>query len=113
MLNFYIDMNKILHFRHNIIPIVMGADRAYYEKVSPPHSFIHTDDFENVRQLADYLQYLDRNDTAYNEYFRWKGEGQFINTKFWCRLCAMVQQPRPKLYDNIELWWNSPGVCKS
>lgn len=91
----------------------MGADRSYYEKISPPHSFIHIDDYDSVAHLVVYLQYLDRNDTAYNEYFQWKGNGEFINTKFWCRLCAMVQRPRHKVYDNIELWWNSPHICKN
>lgn len=50
----------------------MGAAKWYYERVAPAHSFIHVDDFDSPKSLANYLRYLDRNDTAYNEYFRWK-----------------------------------------
>ena len=27
--------------------------------------------FTSIRELGEYLQYLDKNDTAYNEYFKW------------------------------------------
>ena len=37
---------------------------------------------------------LDQNDTLYNSYFRWKGTGEMINTKFFCRLCALLHDPR-------------------
>ena len=37
---------------------------------------------------------LDQNDTLYNSYFSWKGTGEMINTKFFCRLCALLHDPR-------------------
>ena len=37
---------------------------------------------------------LDQNDTLYNSYFQWKGTGEMINTKFFCRLCALLHDPR-------------------
>ena len=54
--------------RLNIIPVVYGF--GYENKNLPPHSFIDVLDFPSVKALADYLHYLDKNDTAYNEYFR-------------------------------------------
>ncbi|PIO75220.1 fucosyl transferase, partial [Teladorsagia circumcincta] len=57
--------------RNDAIPIVMGAPKADYIKVAPPNSFIHVDDY-TPEQLSRYLLYLDRNRTAYNEYFAWK-----------------------------------------
>uniref|UniRef100_A0A914WA11 Fucosyltransferase n=1 Tax=Plectus sambesii TaxID=2011161 RepID=A0A914WA11_9BILA len=99
--------------QHDIIPVVMGPPRSYYEKISPPHSFIHVDDFRSPKELAAYLHYLDKNDSAYNEYFAWKGTGQFINTKFWCRLCALAQNPRPKIHANIDGWWKKNSSCMS
>lgn len=58
----------------------MGAQRSEYEEKSPKNSFIHVDDFESPKHLAEYLLKLDSNDDLYNEYFKWKGTGEFINT---------------------------------
>lgn len=58
----------------------MGAKRSEYERNSPKNSFIHVDDFESPKELAKYLHKLDSNDDLYNEYFKWKGTGEFINT---------------------------------
>ena len=51
----------------SIVPIVYGG--ANYSAFAPPHSLINVADYESPKQLADYLTYLDGNDTAYNEYF--------------------------------------------
>ena len=45
---------------------------AYYTKLAIPSSYINVLDFKSVKQLAEYLHYLNRNDTAYNEYFKWR-----------------------------------------
>ena len=68
----------------------MGAHPDDYTKVAPPNSFIHVEEFNSPRQLAEYIHILDNNDKLYNEYFRWKGTGEFVDTKFVCRLCAML-----------------------
>ncbi|CAN7998858.1 unnamed protein product [Ixodes hexagonus] len=77
----------------DVLPIAMGGRPEDYRRSSPDHSFVHVEDFQSEKALADYLHMLDRNDTLYNEYFRWKGSGEFINTYFWCRLCAMLHAP--------------------
>ncbi|XP_064634590.1 glycoprotein 3-alpha-L-fucosyltransferase A-like isoform X2 [Lineus longissimus] len=98
--------------QHDIIPIVFGATRADYERSVPKHSFIHVDDFKDLRQLASYLKMLDKNDTLYNDYFKWKGTGRFINTFFFCRLCAMLwDQTRDVWYDDLDEWWRGKGIC--
>ena len=51
-----------------MIPVVFGIGN--YEEIAPPKSFVNAMEFESVKDLANYLQYLDRNQTAYNEYFR-------------------------------------------
>lgn len=93
----------------------MGARPEDYAAVAPPHSYIHVDDFESPQALADYLRMLDHNDTAYNEYFLWKRTGEFINTKFWCRLCAMLHardaEQKVTWYPDLHNWWVGPGVC--
>lgn len=61
-----------------MIPIVLGAYKEDYEAVLPPHSYINVDDFKTIRELTDYIKYLDRNDTAYAKYFAWKEYGKII-----------------------------------
>ncbi|XP_053201501.1 glycoprotein 3-alpha-L-fucosyltransferase A-like [Panonychus citri] len=97
-----------------IIPITMGAHPEDYKRSSPANSYIHVNDFSSPKDLASYLLKLDANDTLYNQYFSWKGTGEFINTYFWCRLCSMLHGPvKPKLYENLADWWYSPSICSA
>ena len=91
----------------------MGAHPDDYKKVAPPNSFIHVDEFNSPRQLAEYMHILDNNDDLYNEYFRWKGTGEFINTKFVCRLCAMlhVASELPSLTDDVNNFITPSKQC--
>ncbi|XP_045174204.2 glycoprotein 3-alpha-L-fucosyltransferase A-like [Mercenaria mercenaria] len=99
--------------QHDVIPIVMGAAPEDYSRAAPPHSFIHVDEFQSPEELAQYLHKLDQNDDLYNEYFRWKGTGSFINTYFWCRVCAMLHETSREshAYRDLEKWWRGEGIC--
>uniref|UniRef100_A0A0R3TZY8 Fucosyltransferase n=1 Tax=Rodentolepis nana TaxID=102285 RepID=A0A0R3TZY8_RODNA len=59
-------------------PIVLGAYKEDYESVLPPHSYINVDDLDSIQELAEYLQFLDKNDTAYAQYFAWTKHGPII-----------------------------------
>ena len=59
---------KALNF--GILPIVLGG--ANYSEIAPPNSYINVEDFSNPSQLAEHLQYLVKNHTAYEDYFQWK-----------------------------------------
>ncbi|XP_012276310.1 glycoprotein 3-alpha-L-fucosyltransferase A isoform X2 [Orussus abietinus] len=97
---------------HNVLPIVMGAHPTDYARSAPHRSYIHVDEFESPKELAEYLHRLDNDDALYNSYFKWKGTGEFINTFFWCRVCAMLHDPRPpKFYKDVNEWWRGDGVC--
>ena len=76
--------------RGDMVPVVMGASKEAYNLYGPQvrtsleycvhlsllqGSFIHVDDFSSAAELGQYLQYLDRNDTAYSQYFSWRGTG--------------------------------------
>ena len=100
-------------FSNDIVPIVMGARPEDYQKVAPPHSYIHVDDFDSPQQLAEYLHKLDQNDDLYNEYFLWKRAGTMIETHYWCRLCSLahVAKQYPMWYGNLETWWRGPDIC--
>ncbi|RWS30460.1 fucosyltransferase-like protein [Leptotrombidium deliense] len=97
---------------NDVIPIVMGAKQIDYKRVAPYHSYIHASDFSSPKHLAKFLLLLDNNDTLYNSYFEWKQTGEFINTHFWCRVCALLHSNRNnKVYANLGQWWRRPGIC--
>lgn len=101
--------------RHNVLPVVMGGRRDDYDRIAPKRSYVHVDDYESPKRLAEYLRKLDADDDLYNEYFRWKGTGEFIDTKFFCRLCAMLHDDGApaKHYRNVNDWWRGQGVCNN
>ena len=61
-----------------MVPIVLGAYKEDYEDALPPNSYINVDDFSSIKELTDYLLYLDSNDTAYASYFAWKEVGRVV-----------------------------------
>ncbi|ELU10959.1 hypothetical protein CAPTEDRAFT_172884 [Capitella teleta] len=100
---------------NNVVPVVLGAHKEDYIAAAPPNSFIHIEDFPTVKALADHLKELNTNDERYSEYFRWKGSGSFINTKFWCRLCTLLHtvptEGKVTWYENVDKWWKEARVC--
>lgn len=99
----------------NILPIVMGARPEDYEVSAPHRSYIHVDEFASPRELAEYLHILDKDDELYNSYFKWKSTGEFINTFYWCRVCAALHDEdslkKPRWYKDVNEWWRGAGVC--
>lgn len=85
----------------------MGASKEEYTRMLPDHSFIHVDDFKSPKLLADYLIKLDKNDTLYNEYFKWKGFADRIGSNPWCRMCSLLNQENvPSMwYTSIDDHW--------
>ncbi len=61
-----------------MVPIVLGAYKEDYISTLPPQSYINVDDFQSIKELAAYLQYLDKNDTAYAAYFAWRQFGELV-----------------------------------
>ena len=54
------------------IPVALGGTSMKdYNSIAPPHSYIHVNEFSSIKDLAKKLEYLESNDTAYNEYFWW------------------------------------------
>ncbi|XP_071820104.1 alpha-(1,3)-fucosyltransferase 7-like [Apostichopus japonicus] len=111
--------------RKDMVPIVYGTTRKDYEKVAPPYSFIHISDYKNMSDLADYIKYLDKNDTAYNEYFEWKKKGSVESYNqcqahtaqdFFCGIVKKLEEideqvfktghTQPEIMD-INNWWRA------
>ncbi|XP_064093761.1 alpha-(1,3)-fucosyltransferase C-like [Macrobrachium nipponense] len=102
--------------QYNVVPIVWGS--ADYSAQAPPHSLINAADFESVEELASYLKYLDRNTTAYMEYFKWKLSHEVISgwaasSRPWCDLCERLHtDPKEQVYEGLHDWFNSDKDCR-
>ena len=77
---------KVLEY--DIIPVVLGSGN--YSKMAPTKSYIDATQFESPKKLADYLTYLDKNITAYAEYFEWKNIFQFLGTLGYFASCVKL-----------------------
>ncbi|VDN12333.1 unnamed protein product [Dibothriocephalus latus] len=71
-----------------MVPVVMGAPRGDYCALAPPNSFIHVNNFSSPAEVASYLHWLDRNDTAYASDFSWKAYGNVV-----VRYCVTLSSP--------------------
>ena len=103
--------------KYPIVPIVYGVHN-HYDKIAPKHSFINAAKFENMKQLADYLILLDKNDKLYNEYFWWKPHFEVRNSPKddsigMCHLCAALHNTTlpTKIYRDMTDWWEKQSNC--
>jgi len=78
----------------NRVPVVWGPSKEDVLKLAPPNSFVHADDFESADALTKYLLYLDKNATAYRQYFKWieDGETDFLKRYDVVRLESLCQK---------------------
>ncbi|XP_058393960.1 3-galactosyl-N-acetylglucosaminide 4-alpha-L-fucosyltransferase FUT3-like [Diceros bicornis minor] len=77
------------------VPVVLGPSRSNYEQFLPADAFIHVDDFQSPRELAQYLLALDRDPARYLSYFRWRETlrpRSFSWALMFCRACWRLQQ---------------------
>ena len=101
---------KVLEY--DIVPVVFG--RANYSKIAPAKSYIDAQDFETPQKLAEYLQYLDKNETAYAEYFEWKKYFKVtLKNSIFCQLCKFLNDDKmpAKTYPSISKWWYVESNC--
>jgi hypothetical protein len=101
---------------NSAVPIVDGPDN-YSSYIPTNRSVIHMDAYPDPRDLANYITYLDHNDTAYLEYLsfrrdavhksmrerldpvfisKWSDERQLALTSDYCSICHGVLP-----------WWRS------
>lgn len=110
-------------YHKETVPVVMGAPKSDYEKLCPPNSFIHVDDFDSPADLARYLSFLLNNDTAYNSFFEWKRKYKVLNEHGYfgspslhlCRMCEALNRgtSTPKIYTDLTSFWNAETDCSA
>ncbi|CAG5111975.1 Oidioi.mRNA.OKI2018_I69.chr2.g6240.t1.cds [Oikopleura dioica] len=94
-------------FNNELVPVVYGPHPDDVKAVAPPNSYILAEDFDSPKELVEYLEYLDKNNTAYMEYHAWRNlytEGpktadgclQNLGTvnRTICLLCRRVREMR-------------------
>ena len=107
-------------FEHDMVPVVMGGAN-YDSRVAIPGSFINVVDFPSIEELAHYLLYLSRNDTAYSQFFQWKMNFKHhfsVGVQQWpwiCQLCAILNNntisETNKVYQNFHEFWSVRDTC--
>ena len=128
----YVTEKFYYSYEHNMVPVVFGW--ADYSLHGPPGSYINALDFNSVKDLADHLLFLDRNDDEYMKYFAWRasyGVKLYNLNDMNCIICAAMsdyvsgrqvstsmtgvkyesqQQQKPKSYESVRKWHLSlPG----
>ncbi|KAK8898387.1 alpha-(1-_3)-fucosyltransferase activity protein [Tritrichomonas musculus] len=94
----YVSEKLFQPLRYGSVPIFRGCSNL--EDFAPRHSSIDANKFASAKELADYLIYLDNNDTAYNEYFDWKVKNdtwplpriRFFRDRHEYSVCALVER---------------------
>ena len=77
------------------VPVVYGATKSDYKAVLPSGSYIFVEDFKTSTELVNYLNYLDKNDSAYREYFKWRSIKvenlpNYKRQSSYCQLCRVL-----------------------
>lgn len=96
-----------------LVPVVMGGSK-YDSKIAVPGSYINAADFPTVKALANYLLYLDKNITAYMEFFNWRKKYVIRDSLFYfkCALCAKINlDQKPKVYKRLDETWSKRRHC--
>ena len=89
-----------------LVPVVFGYGDYKNERLTVPGSLIDARDFATIKDLADYLLYLDKNDTAYNEYHQWRYKYTLNRHHCMCLFCEAIQNYNlaPKTVDLEKFW---------
>ncbi|ELU00947.1 hypothetical protein CAPTEDRAFT_45019, partial [Capitella teleta] len=61
----YVTEKLYMYTRYDVISVVMGA--VDYTNIMPPGTFIDVKNYPDPKDLARYIQHLDRNEDAYND----------------------------------------------
>ncbi len=90
-----------------------------YLKV-PKSAYINVLDFKTPKALADYLNYLANNSTAFNSYFKWRKHTKItekpINFSPICHMCIQLHLEvyfgiKSSIIQNLGDYWSIDKNC--
>ena len=118
----YISEKYWRYLELGLVPIVLGGANYSNPRLAIPGSFIDASKFDSVQELANYINYLDKNDKEYNKYFEWKekykvwrpnGEDWPFESYFTCTICQKLDKNIPeKIYQKLSDFWSSDYDCR-
>ncbi|XP_039614703.1 alpha-(1,3)-fucosyltransferase 10 isoform X1 [Polypterus senegalus] len=68
-----------------VVPVYYGAPNVV-DWLPSNKSAIFVKNFSSPQELAEYIKYLDENDTAYEVYLKWKKKGEISNKKLFSEI---------------------------
>jgi glycoprotein 3-alpha-L-fucosyltransferase len=104
---------------YGLIPIVFQPSRQSYERVAPPNSFIHAQDFNfNAKLLAQYLVNVSSDFDLYFKHVEWRFKYDAlykINDLEGIRMCELCEKLNEgssidKYYKSVSAWFNQKCV---
>ena len=111
----YITEKFFFALKFGLLPIAMGGlSREDYEKVAPPHSYLHVKDYDSPESLMKKLEIISKDETLFNSYFWWREfytiEKKIFKENSHCQLCQMLNE-RPDFkskndYSHLIEYWN-------
>ena len=111
----YITEKFFFALKFGLLPIAMGGlSREDYEKVAPPHSYLHVKDYDSPESLMKKLEIISKDETLFNSYFWWREfytiEKKIFKENSQCQLCQMLNE-RPDFkskndYSHLIEYWN-------
>ncbi|CAJ0602163.1 unnamed protein product [Cylicocyclus nassatus] len=91
-----------------LVPIVLKR-RIYEAAGIPEHSYIAVDDFEDITELGNHLNFLLRNDTAYLRYFEWtkhfRKPDAYVGHAL-CTLCEDIYSRKKLIVSDIREFYD-------
>jgi len=130
----YVTEKVFRMMRYDVVPVLYG--KGPDPKLVPRNAYINLLDFESLEDAADYLKYLDSNDTAYNEYFKYRETHEFRpmfldHRANFCEICKRLHTMYPiapdgsvsrapitpetrhwyRSYPDFYDWWDRKSQC--
>lgn len=101
-----------------IVPVTLNwGDNTNTKDVFLPGSYINIEDFSDMKSLGEHLNYLDKNDTAYNELFKWTSSFNVGLKHGMCKVCQALWENDAKSTTvkllNLTEFWGKNSSCRS
>jgi hypothetical protein len=105
------------------IPIILGPPVEDCEKLLPPNSFLHVDNYKTVEDLATDIKRISKSNETLLSYHQWRNNfevanehGYFNSRSFhFCRVCEALNynDERRKSYNltDLELFLDPKPLC--